>query len=311
MTSFQGKLKIRHLEVVLSVADCGNLSRAATQLGMTQSGLSRAIAEIEELAGGRLFERTPRGMACTALGLSMCRHAGTLLGQFRKAEADLAAISGGDLGSLTIGCFSMFSGWPLADAVQAFRAKHPQVTLTIQIGTHERLIKDLDAADIDVLISRYTPGLDPQAYRSLSLLDDAIVMGCAPKHPLAEKKKVTLADCVAFPWITPLPGSRLRAELYALIKANQLVAPDMVGALSPEFGREMVAGGDYLWLLPGSVAAVMRSKGDIHVLPVDVPLRRSPMAAIWRRDRPSTREVRAFSAVLSRVIKAEKALENH
>lgn len=311
MTSFQGKLKIRHLEVVLSVADCGNLSRAATQLGMTQSGLSRAIAEIEELAGGRLFERTPRGMACTALGLSMCRHAGTLLGQFRKAEADLAAIAGGDLGSITIGCFSMFSGWPLADAVQAFRVTHPQVTLTIHIGTHERLIKDLDAADIDVLISRYTPGLDPQTYRSLSLLDDAIVLVCSLQHPLARKKNVALADCVAYPWITPLPGSRLRAELYNLLKASNLAAPEMVGALSPEFGREMLLGGDYLWLLPGSVAAVMRSKGSIHVLPIDLPFRRAPMAAIWRRDRPSTREVRAFSATLSRVIKAEKALEDH
>ncbi len=309
MTSFQGKLKIRHLEIVLAVADCGNLSRAATQLGMTQSGLSRAIAEIEELAGGRLFERTPRGMSCTPLGLSMCRHAGTLLGNFRKAESDLAAISGGDLGSITIGCFSMFSGWPLADAVQAFRTSHPKVTLTIQIGTHERLIKDLDSADIDVLISRYTPGLDPQTYRSLSLLDDAIVLGCAPNHPLAGRKKVTLADCVAFPWITPMPGSRLRAELYSLLKTHNLATPEMIAALSPEFGREMLATGDYLWLLPGSVAAVMRDRGAIHVLPVDVALRRSPMAAIWRRDRPSTREVRAFSATLSKVIKAEKALQ--
>jgi DNA-binding transcriptional LysR family regulator len=308
MTSFQGKLKIRHLEIVLAVADCGNLSRATTQLGLTQSGLSRAIAEIEELAGGRLFERTPRGMTCTQLGLSMCRHAGTLLGNFRKAEADLAAIAGGNLGSITVGCFSMFSGWPLADAVQAFRVSHPQVTLTMQIGTHERLIKDLDSADIDVLISRYTPGLDPQTYRFLSLLEDAIVLGCSLQHPLAGKQKVTLADCVAFPWITPLPGSRLRAELHNLLRANKLAEPEMVGALSPEFGREMLAGGDYLWMLPGSVAAVMRSKGAIHVLSVEMALRHSPMAAIWRRDRPSTREVRAFSATLSKVIKAEKAL---
>lgn len=310
MTSFQGKLKIRHLEVVLAVADCGNLSRAATQLSMTQSGLSRAVAEIEEIAGGRLFERSPRGMSCTALGLSMCRHAGTLLGNFRKAESDLAALAGGDLGSITIGCFSMFSGWPLADAVEAFRLSHPQITLTIQIGTHERLIKDLDSAEIDVLISRYTPGLDPQTYRSLSLLDDAIVLGCSLHHPLAGKKKVALADCVAFPWITPLPGSRLRAELYSLLRTSNLAAPDMIGALSPEFGREMLAAGDYVWLLPGSVAAVMRAKGAIHVLPVEVPLRRSPMAAIWRRDRPSTREVRAFSATLSKVIKAEKTIES-
>ena len=49
MTPFKGKLRTRHLEIVLTVAELGNLSKAAAQLHSTQSGLSRAIAEIEGL----------------------------------------------------------------------------------------------------------------------------------------------------------------------------------------------------------------------------------------------------------------------
>jgi DNA-binding transcriptional LysR family regulator len=206
MTPFKGKLRIRHLEIVLMVADQGSLSKAASQLRMTQSGLSRAIAEVEECVDGRLFERSTKGMVCTPLGLAMCRHAGILLSDFGKAEADLAAVSRGELGSLTVGCFAMFSGWPLAEAVRAFRETHPQVALTIQIGTHERLIEDLDSGALDVLISRYTSSLDPLIYRSISLLNDNVVLTCAAGHPLAASPNLKLADCARYPWLTALSG---------------------------------------------------------------------------------------------------------
>ena len=54
MAPLHGKLKIRRLEIVLTIDSQGTLSKAAELLGVTQFGLSRAIAEIEEMAGGRL-----------------------------------------------------------------------------------------------------------------------------------------------------------------------------------------------------------------------------------------------------------------
>jgi len=54
MTPFQGKLRIRHLEIVLAVAGFGTLSKAAVQLNMTQPGLSRALAFLRELCRGVL-----------------------------------------------------------------------------------------------------------------------------------------------------------------------------------------------------------------------------------------------------------------
>lgn len=305
MTPFQGKLRIRHLEIVLTVSELGNLSKAAAQLHSTQSGLSRAIAEIEELVGARLFERTAKGTTCTPLGEAMCRHARLLLTDFRKAEIDLAALSRGDEGSLTVGCFSMFAGWPVAEAARAFRQASPRITLTIEIGTHERLIEDLDAGALDVLISRFSATVNPQIYRSTTLLEDAVVLACATRHPLAGRPGATLADCVAYPWITALPGSRIRGELEMSLSQAGLAIPDMIGALSLEFGREMLLDGQYLWMLPGSVAAIGQARGELAVLPVQLGLRRSPLAAIWRRDRPSTRQARAFAAQLQQAILAD------
>lgn len=305
MTPFRGKLRIRHLEIVLTVSELGNLSKAAAQLHSTQSGLSRAIAEIEELVGARLFERTAKGTTCTPLGEAMCRHARLLLTDFRKAEIDLAAVSRGDEGSLTVGCFSMFAGWPVAEAARAFRQAYPRITLTIEIGTHERLIEDLDAGGVDVLISRFSSTVNPQIYRSTTLLEDLVVLGCATHHPLAGVPDTSLADYIAYPWITALPGSRIRGELEMSLRQAGLRIPDMIGALSLEFGREMLLDGQTLWMLPGSVAAVLQARGELFMLPARPALRKSPLAAIWRRDRPSTRQARAFAAQMQLAIQAD------
>lgn len=302
MTPFQGKLRIRHMEIVLAISDFGTLSKAALQLHLTQSGLSRAITEIEEIAGGRLFERTGKGMVCTPLGEAMCRHAQILLGDLDAAETDLAAVASGDLGSLTVGCFSMFSAWPLAEAVRQFRAIHPRVALAIQVGMHERLMEDLDAGKLDVLIGRHLPTLNPEVYRSTDLMEDSVVLACAAHHPLAGRTQLTLADCAAYPWIAAPPKNRVRMELEARLRTTDTPLPQMVGALTPEFAREMIATGEYLCMLAGSVGRMMQSRGDLHVLPVDLALDTPPLAAIWRRERSSTRQVREFTSVLASVV---------
>lgn len=307
MVPFHGKLKVRHLEIVLTIADCGSLSRAAQELGMTQSALSRATVEIEELIGGRLFERTGRGMVATPLGATLCRHAQVLIGDLARAEADLAAVSKGDLGSLSVGCFSMFSGWPLAQAAQRFHERHPRVSLSLHIGLTERLIEDLDSGRLDILISRHRPGLGSGIYGAAPLLHDAIVLACALSHPLARTRAPTLADCIAWPWVAGPAKNRLREEVELMLRQQGLALPEMVGALSVEFSLEMLASGRYLCMLPGSVASVLQAQGKLRVLPVPLDLRRWPLAAIWRRDRPRTHAQRGFVAALKAVISREGA----
>lgn len=306
MTPFRGKLRARHLEVILSVSDLGNLSRAAEQLHMTQSGLSRAVAEVEEIVGGKLFERTAKGMAVTALGTAMCRHAALLLGDMRKAEADLAAVAGGGAGTLSVACFSMFARWPLADAILRFRQQNPGVQVTVEIGPHEALIEKLDAGAVDLLVSRNPKSLHGETYRSVELLDDGIVLACAPDHPLASKA-ADLADCVAYPWISSLPGSHMREVLLSEIRNRGLDVPEIVGALSLELGRELTLSGQFVWHLPGSIGRYLASRGEVVVLPVSFDLTVGPLSAIWRRDRSSSRASRSFILALREAVGAMDA----
>ncbi|WP_416051626.1 LysR family transcriptional regulator [Cupriavidus basilensis] len=310
MTPFRGKLRTRHLEIILSVAELGNLSKAAEQLHMTQSGLSRAVAEVEEIVAGKLFERSAKGMMATALGAAMCRHAALLLSDFHKAEADLGAIARGDLGNMILGCFSMFSRWPLAEAILQFRQANPRVEITVEVGSHEALIEKLDTGAIDLLISRAPRSQSAETYRTAALVHDGIVLACAPDHPLA-RQDVDIATCVQYPWISAPPGSILREMLVHEIREAGLPAPEIVGALSLELGRELMSRGHFLWQLPESAARFMAARGEVCILPLSFNLSLGPLSAIWRRDRTSTRQTRSFILSLRRVVESSWDAGSH
>ena len=65
------RLRLRHLQVLLSLASTGNLSQSAAALATTQPALSKWLKELEEDVGLPLFERHARGLRPTAYGL--CR----------------------------------------------------------------------------------------------------------------------------------------------------------------------------------------------------------------------------------------------
>jgi len=221
---------------------------------------------------------------------------------------ELAAVSRGDVGSLTIGCFSMFSLWPLPEAVDAFHQSLPRVSLNIEVGTHEKLLEDLDSGGLDMVISRSPAGLYPGIYRSIPLIHDPVVLTCALRHPLATHTLASIADCLGSSWITALPQNRIRVELVSKLREEGHPLPTLVGAVSMDFCREMLNTNRYLCMMPGSVAHVLAARKQLHVIPLDLGLTRSPLSVIWRRDRSSTRHVRSFATLLARIVKAEAKL---
>ena len=107
-----------------------------------------------------------------------------------------------------------------------------------------------------------------------------------------------------WPWIAAPPKNRVRMELEAHLRATGTTVPQMVGALSLEFATEMIADGEYLCMLAASVGRTLEARGLLHVLPVGLALDTPPLAAIWRRERSSTRQLREFTAALTSVVAA-------
>jgi len=80
-------MKRAHLRQFLALVETGNFTRAAERLGVAQPTLSAAIAELERMAGTRLFVRDRRQVRLTDAGARLVTHARSIEREFRAAEA--------------------------------------------------------------------------------------------------------------------------------------------------------------------------------------------------------------------------------
>ena len=107
------RLRLRHLQVLLSLASTGNLSQSAAALNTTQPALSKWLKELEEDVGLPLFERHARGLRPTSYGEALIEHARRIEARLDIARDDMQALRAGGSGLVSIGT----SGVSAADTV--------------------------------------------------------------------------------------------------------------------------------------------------------------------------------------------------
>src|SRR4051812_30062237 len=97
------RLRLRHLELLVALADAGTMRAAATRLHLSQPALSKMLGEIEKGFGTRLFERSPQGLAANGLGEAAIYRARIMLGELSRAQQEVDALRGGATGVLRLG----------------------------------------------------------------------------------------------------------------------------------------------------------------------------------------------------------------
>jgi DNA-binding transcriptional LysR family regulator len=196
-------LNVQRLKVLREVVAQGSFSEAAGVLNYTQSAVSQAIATLEAEAGVPLLERDRRGVRPTTAGERLNEHAGRILTQLDAAEAELGAIAGIKGGELRMASFPTAGATLMPLAIAAFRAAHPDVTLSLVEGEPEELTPRLRDGEFDLgLIFEFegTGELGP-GLRSTRLFEDPMKLALPKGHRLAAKERVTLDDLSEEAWV--------------------------------------------------------------------------------------------------------------
>ena len=195
------------MALLAAVIDSGSMTAAAEALSYTTSAVSQQLSRLEKEVGQPLLQRQPRGIVPTEAGLVLADHARRITRQLAAAEADLAQVAGLRRGRLTIGTFPTVGGSLLALAVSRFRTAHPGVRLSVRSARLDRLTEMLDSgeADLSLLWDYAWNRVDPEAYALTHLLDDPTMLVVSADHPLAERKRVDMADLAAEEWVVREP----------------------------------------------------------------------------------------------------------
>jgi DNA-binding transcriptional LysR family regulator len=165
------------LTVLAAIADAKSFGRAAARLGMTQSGVSKAIAKLEARLGTRLVHRTSRAVELTDEGLALYERVAGHLAGIGEAASQVAKSRDAVRGRLRVNVDPLFSRMVLAPKLAAFLLQHPGLELRIE--TRDR-IADLVSDGFDLAVRFGEPA--PSALIARRLFDARILTVAAPAY---------------------------------------------------------------------------------------------------------------------------------
>lgn len=181
----RGQIDLKRMRHVLEVARGQSITTAAETLGLTQSALSRSLAELEESLGTVLFQRLPRGIRLTAAGERFVAGAKRVLGDVEQLISNVRQ-AGDPLGTrLRIGIAPAGYVSHASEALAAFAREHPAVAVEIVPGSTQALCPRLLNGEFDLIVgsSSYLKRWRELEIRPLVRMHLACLV--RPGHPLA------------------------------------------------------------------------------------------------------------------------------
>jgi len=149
-------LGLRELRAVLAIAELGSFRRAATELGYTQSALSRQVTALEAALGCPLFDR-PGGRAqvrLTAAGAAVCQRARRVLTEVEAVSADAERAARGESTRVRVGVTQSTACEIMPSALRAFRDDHPSAEVVLSAVEDPAASRDaLRRGDLDLAFS--------------------------------------------------------------------------------------------------------------------------------------------------------------
>ncbi|MBZ9657593.1 LysR family transcriptional regulator [Mesorhizobium sp. ESP-6-4] len=133
--------------VLAAVTEAGNFARAAEMLGVTPSGVSRAVARLEARVGVRLFDRNPREVSLTEEGRRFHAQVMPLLAGLDEAAAEVAGAAAVVRGRLRVSVDPWFARMVLAPTLRQFLARYPMLQLDLSTSNYrEEMMAGIDVA---------------------------------------------------------------------------------------------------------------------------------------------------------------------
>ena len=195
-------MDLEKLKLLLDVVDTGAMSKAAVVRGVPQSFISRQVTALEREYGGRLFNRTGRGVSLSELGLQVIPKIRELIHNANELESMLREESRVPRGEVKVGILSTFLGVVAVQLFDAVRATMPEVSLKLFEGTSGYLEELLATGRIDLGLVLRNQGSQPSDF----FLPDAIVFHVAGHRdaPAVARPTITFRELCNLPLVLPV-----------------------------------------------------------------------------------------------------------
>jgi len=266
------------------VGDGVTLTEVSLLEGVSQPGISRALARLEEQVGVPLLHKSGRALRLTAAGAAFKRHVDDMLHRLDDALAAAAQAVDPETGTVQLAFQRSLATWLVPRLVSSFRAKHPGVTFTLLQVQDDVVATILATGEADLVVSAARP-LGTRAHRQ-RLMDEPLRLAVAADHPLNERTHICLSELAEESFLMLRSSSLLRQQSEQLCRA---------AGFEPSIGfegddlpslRGFVAAGLGVAILPSSGQGFADAEsGPVRYIEIDDALATREIGLAWPADR--------------------------
>ncbi len=272
--------RLRHWLGFARVAELGSVRKAADAIGIAQPALTGLLADLESLLETQLFERHARGMRLTAVGAELLPTARRLLAALDEAAEQVSALQTQAQGVVRVGAIGGAISGLLSQALPLLAQEHPKLLVQLLEADASRLDQMIARGEIDVALCR-SPRVVREGWRFEPLLADRFAVVAAAGHPLAARRKLSLAQLRRETWLALPTGSAARQAFDALFGDGGAQPPMcLVSSRVPAVLWSMLKARPVLALIPVSVARQFIDAGEMVELPFERTLPFEPTGAL-------------------------------
>lgn len=282
-------LNLQLLEQFTALARTKNFTRAAEELHLSQSALSRAIQKLEDQLGQPLFERKPREVVLTELGELLLERAKHILQLMEDTFSELS--EAGRRGRIRLGAIPTIAPYFLPGLLSSFAKKHPDIAIIVQEDTTENLIKRCNHGEIDLAILAL-----PLLAKNLEvepLFDEELLLVVPVGHPLAASKTVAIDAVEHFPFVMLNEAHCLTDNIASFCrrKSVQPVTVERTSQLTTV--QELVALGHGVSIVPAMARKIDASEHRVYRSFTSEKPQRT-VAMMWNSYRFQSKAVKAL-----------------
>ena len=185
-------MHLETLQVFCDLVETGSFSAAAAHNFITQSAVSQQVRALEARFDRSLIERTKGHIQPTPAGQLLYQVGKEISTRYRELREQMQSFGSVVSGSVRLATVHSVGLYELSDPLKKFLKAYPQVSVHIEYSRANKIFDDVLSGRIDLGIVAY-PTRRPQI-TIIPFREDRLVLVCAPHHPFAERKAISIKD---------------------------------------------------------------------------------------------------------------------
>jgi DNA-binding transcriptional LysR family regulator len=297
-------LRLRLFTLVVTLADTGSLHQAARRMNTSQPSLSIALRDAESALGGKLFERSRRGLLPTEMGAYTIRQARLILADLCRLQDEFALGRDGHA-LLRVGALPLTMLEIIPRALASLRRTEPALRVEFHEDAASELLAALASGSLDLVVGRMLPEFAANIdLEPAFLFNESFCVISGTHHPFAKRRRIAWIDLRASDWIQS-PSNTALSDYFVEAFLRRGLTPALPIYQSASFYSciAILLTSNCLMMVPREVGRHFARQSAIRILSIKIGEASAPFSIIKRRSRAATHAMIAFEKAVQQALR--------